>query len=80
MECLLMASEQDEGGLLPTLFDMSFRLQMDERLLEYELNNLVIMGLLIQQGDRLAVLNYGGSMTSAERQAAYRERLNGVAR
>lgn len=80
MECLLMAFEQDENGLLPTLFDMSFRLQLPERQLEYELNHLVNMGLLTQQDDRLTVLHYGGSMTNAERQAAYRERLNGVVR
>lgn len=77
VECLLVAGENDEDGLLPEVGEMAWRVREDGERYETELNELAKAGLLSKVDGRYLVTNYStrqAAASGAERVAKYRER------
>lgn len=85
-ECILLAKELDEGGYLPTVADMAWRLRKDETTIADDMTRLALAGLAelreTADGERWFLPgfeNRQSQMSDAERQRRYRER-NAVVR
>jgi DnaD/phage-associated family protein len=77
IECLLVAGETDEGGLLPDVNEMAWRVRESGERYETELNELTNVGLLSRVDGRYLVTNFSNrqqAVSGAERVARYRER------
>lgn len=86
-ECILLAKELDEGGYLPSIADIAWRLRKDETSVNDDMSRLALAGLVeIADDGRWFVTNFDkrqSKMSDAERQRRYREnnapsRLNDV--
>ena len=86
-ECILLAKELDEGGYLPSVADIAWRLRKDETSVNDDMSRLALAGLVeIADDGRWFVTNFDkrqSKMSDAERQRRYREsnaqsRLNDV--
>ena len=81
VECFLLAGEQDEGGYLPSVEDMAWRLRCDPAELEQELGEIAELGILrYAQNDvddgRWFVVKFGerqAAVSSTERVKRHRE-------
>lgn len=59
VECILLAKELDEGGYLPAVADMAWRLRVDPDALDDDLTRLALAGLLERrEQDRWFVINF----------------------
>lgn len=75
LECQLLAFERNDGGLLPPLPDMAFRLHQAEAVVAADLDCLTQAGLLEKRPEGcLRVAGFRQSLTNAERQSDFRER------
>ncbi len=82
IEALLMAGEADEGGFLPELGDMSWRVRVADAVLQQDLSRLALAGLLALRVDpagreRWFVVGFAedqSAATSQERVAQHRVR------
>jgi len=78
IECLVLAGEQDEDGLLPSVEDMSWRLRVSETTMAQDMARLALAGLVeLTQGDRWLVTNYAKRQEAVkgnERVRQFRER------
>jgi hypothetical protein len=78
IECFLMAGELDEGGWLPSLEDMAWKLMRgNEELLESELVELASVGILEQRDGRWFVTNFAtrqAAVSASERGKRFRKR------
>lgn len=77
VECILLAKELDEGGYLPSVADMAFRLRVDVTALGDDLTRLALAGLLeLREGDRWYVTNFSkrqDKMGGTERVTRHRQ-------
>ena len=77
VECLLVAGENGDGGVLPLMSDMSWRLRSDPAKLKIDLIALGDAGLLALEGDRWRVKKFSARQKpskAALRQREYRKR------
>jgi len=78
IELFLMAGEEHDGGNLPSLADMAWRLRLDDDVLLNDLQELAQVNIVTQRDDgSWFVTNFAerqGAMGDAERQRRYRER------
>lgn len=77
IECLLLAGETYEGGYLPPLMDMAWRLRLDETSLSDDMTRLALSGLVeIKPNGRWFVTKFAerqAPVSDAERQQRSRE-------
>jgi DnaD/phage-associated family protein len=81
VECLLLAGELDEGGLLPPLEDIAWRLRKSETALTDELTHLALAGMIeiiqLHNNERWFVSKFEkrqAPSANAQRQARWRKR------
>lgn len=78
VQLIVVAGELNEGGLLPELSDLAFRLRLTEEQLRSDLPTLARRELVeLDANDRWHVVNYAkrqAAMTPAERMQRYRQR------
>ena len=81
IECLLMAGELDEGGFLPPLEDMAWRIRVSETALADDMTRLALGGMAElrehESGERWFVSKFAKrqrALTDAERKQNQRER------
>jgi len=78
IECLLLAGEADEGGILPPIDDMAWRLRLSNDALEKDLSRLALSGLLhLNEMEQWVVTKFDDrqqAVKGAERVRRFRER------
>ncbi len=84
IECLLLAGETDDGGYLPPLPDMAWRIRVDETTLQQDLSRLALAGMVeLKENDRWFVTKFAERQApsdAAERMREYRKRKRKVAK
>lgn len=79
VELFLLAGEQSENGILPSLADIAWRLRVDENELLQTMSELEQIGILNRDGDTWMVTNFArrqDAVSGAERSKAWRERAH----
>jgi len=79
IELFLVAGETDADGLLPRIGDMAYRLRLSEDELTEDLNSLLDLRIVHQDGDCWIVTRFAerqAPVSDAERMRRYRERLH----
>lgn len=82
IECLLLAGEMDEGGFLPPLPDMAWRLRVDDTTMGQDLSRLALAGMVelkidSEDNERWYVSNFAKRQSAspgAERVKQWRKR------
>lgn len=77
IECFLMAGELDDGGFLPPVADMAWKLRTDEQELNDDLLKLAQNGIIEERDGRWFVVHFSerqDAMSDAERKSRERER------
>lgn len=78
IELFLLAGEENDGGALPSLSDMAWRLRLSEDTLLAELHDLSQIGIVVQRDDDTWFVAHFAQrqarMSNAERQQRYRDR------
>ena len=81
IQTFLLAGERDKAGYLPSLSDMSWRFRVDQDVLETELNELAMVGILTLSGGTWIVTNFAlrqMAISNSERAKRWRERNAGA--
>lgn len=80
IECILLAKDMNQGGVLPDTFDMAFRLRLNETALKDDLSRLAAAGLvelvMTDKGERWFVSKFADrqrASTGAERVQMHRD-------
>lgn len=75
IELFLVAGEVDREGILPPVGDMAYRLRVDDKTLQNDLDELEKKGIIYQKNGRYIVSKFAdrqGPMSSAERVRRFR--------